>query len=67
MTTQDAAARAAFDPLTAEPGQSADLNLEVILDVPVSSAVACVTRLGLGSRDLLAHAPLTIEPGERGS
>lgn len=26
-----------------------------ILDVPVSSAVACVTRLGLGSRDLLAH------------
>ena len=38
-----------------------------ILDVPVSSAVACVTRLGLGSRDLLAHAPLTIEPGERGS
>src|SRR5262249_60930466 len=27
-----------------------------VLDVPVSSAVACVTRLGLGSRDLLARA-----------
>jgi uncharacterized membrane protein len=27
-----------------------------LLDVPVSSAVACVTRLGLGSRDLLARA-----------
>ena len=38
-----------------------------ILDVPVSAAVACVTRLGLGSRDILARAPLTIEPGERHS
>lgn len=38
-----------------------------ILDVPVSSAVACVTRLGLGSRELLARAPLMIEPGERHS
>lgn len=36
-----------------------------ILDVPVSAAVACVTRLGLGSRELLAGAPLMIAPGER--
>ena len=41
------------------------------LDVPVSSAVACVTRLGLGSRDLLARefaqpASPRIEAKERG-
>jgi uncharacterized membrane protein len=44
-----------------------------LLDVPVSSAVACVTRLGLGSRDLLARElaqpelppPDLVETGER--
>jgi uncharacterized membrane protein len=43
-----------------------------ILDVPVSAAVGCVTRLGLGSRDLLAHEfaqrpplqPAPVEAGE---
>lgn len=52
MTTQDAAARAAFDPLTAEPGQSADLNLDVILDVPVSLSLE-VGRARLPIRNLL--------------
>jgi uncharacterized membrane protein len=39
-----------------------------ILDVPVSSAVACVTRLGLGSRQLLARdlAQLTSPKAEAG-
>jgi flagellar motor switch protein FliN/FliY len=37
MNTSDSAARAAFDPLTADAGAGGtDLNLDVILDVPVS-------------------------------
>ena len=36
MNTSDNAARAAFDPLTAETGIASDLNLDVILDVPVT-------------------------------
>jgi uncharacterized membrane protein len=40
-----------------------------LLDVPVSAAVACVTRLGIGSRELLAgalpqYSPQKLEPGE---
>jgi uncharacterized membrane protein len=35
-----------------------------LLDVPVSAAIACITTLGVGSRQLLAKAQLTApEPG----
>lgn len=66
MTTQDAAARAAFDPLTAEPGQSADLNLDVILDVPVSLSLE-VGRARLPIRNLLQLNQGSVVELERGA
>ena len=54
MNVSDAAARAAFDPLTAEAGagNGADLNLDVILDVPVSLSLE-VGRTRIPIRNLL--------------
>ncbi|MGN6513092.1 MAG: flagellar motor switch protein FliN [Lysobacteraceae bacterium] len=53
MSTNDNAARAAFDALTAESGAaSSDLNLDVILDVPVSLSLE-VGRARIPIRNLL--------------
>ncbi|MBP3973204.1 flagellar motor switch protein FliN [Pseudoxanthomonas spadix] len=53
MSTENAAP-AAFDPLTAEPGApvAGDLNLDVILDVPVQLSLE-VGRTRIPIRDLL--------------
>ena len=52
MNPSEFAARAAFDPLTAESGASADLNLDVILDVPVTLSLE-VGRARIPIRNLL--------------
>ena len=52
MSTTESAARAAFDALTAEGGASTDLNLDVILDVPVSLSLE-VGRARIPLRNLL--------------
>jgi len=52
MNTNDSAARAAFDPLTAEAGIASDLNLDVILDVPVTLSLE-VGRARIPIRNLL--------------
>jgi len=52
MNTSDNAARAAFDPLTAESGLASDLNLDVILDVPVTLSLE-VGRARIPIRNLL--------------
>jgi flagellar motor switch protein FliN/FliY len=52
MSTNDSAARAAFDSLTAEAGGATDLNLDVILDVPVSLSLE-VGRARIPIRNLL--------------
>lgn len=53
MNSTDPAARAAFDPLTADAGAgSTDLNLDVILDVPVSLSLE-VGRTRIPIRNLL--------------
>jgi len=52
MSTTESAARAAFDSLTAESGTSSDLNLDVILDVPVSLSLE-VGRARIPIRNLL--------------
>ena len=54
MNISDSAARAAFDPLTAEAGAGtgSDLNLDVILDVPVSLSLE-VGRTRIPIRNLL--------------
>ena len=52
MNTSDTAARAAFDPLTAETGLASDLNLDVILDVPVTLSLE-VGRARIPIRNLL--------------
>ena len=53
MNNQDSAARAAFDPLTAETGGlTSDLNLDVILDVPVTLSLE-VGRARIPIRNLL--------------
>ena len=54
MNASDAAARAAFDPLTADTGfgHGTDLNLDVILDVPVSLSLE-VGRARIPIRNLL--------------
>lgn len=54
MNMSDSAARAAFDPLTAEAGMGngSDLNLDVILDVPVSLSLE-VGRTRIPIRNLL--------------
>lgn len=52
MSTTESAARAAFDSLTADSGTSSDLNLDVILDVPVSLSLE-VGRARIPIRNLL--------------
>ena len=52
MSTTESAARAAFESLTAEAGASTDLNLDVILDVPVSLSLE-VGRARIPIRNLL--------------
>ena len=52
MNTSDSAARAAFDPLTDTGVPSGDLNLDVILDVPVSLSLE-VGRTRIPIRNLL--------------
>jgi len=52
MNTSDNAARAAVDPLTAETGLASDLNLDVILDVPVTLSLE-VGRARIPIRNLL--------------
>ncbi|MBU8976753.1 MULTISPECIES: flagellar motor switch protein FliN [unclassified Lysobacter] len=52
MTSNDSAARAAFDPLTADGGIASDLNLDVILDVPVTLSLE-VGRARIPIRNLL--------------
>lgn len=52
MNASDAAARAAFDSLTDTSAQAGDLNLDVILDVPVSLSLE-VGRARIPIRNLL--------------
>ncbi|HEY1069079.1 MAG TPA: flagellar motor switch protein FliN, partial [Thermomonas sp.] len=52
MTTSDAATRAAFDSLSADGAGGPDLNLDVILDVPVSLSLE-VGRARIPIRNLL--------------
>lgn len=69
MTTETAtAARAAFDPLTAEAGAGtgADLNLDVILDVPVSLSLE-VGRTRIPIRNLLQLNQGSVVELERGA
>jgi flagellar motor switch protein FliN/FliY len=63
-----AAARAAFDPLTADAdiGHGADLNLDVILDVPVSLSLE-VGRARIPIRNLLQLNQGSVVELERGA
>jgi flagellar motor switch protein FliN/FliY len=63
-----AAARAAFDPLTADVGigQGSDLNLDVILDVPVSLSLE-VGRARIPIRNLLQLNQGSVVELERGA
>ena len=72
MTTSDTAARAAFDPLTADApagsglGIGSDLNLDVILDVPVSLSLE-VGRTRIPIRNLLQLNQGSVVELERGA
>ena len=67
MTNNDAAAVAAFDPLTADADQAAaDLNLDVILDVPVSLSLE-VGRARIPIRNLLQLNQGSVVELERGA
>jgi flagellar motor switch protein FliN/FliY len=66
MNATDAAARAAFDPLTADPGAAPDLNLDVILDVSVSLSLE-VGRTRIPIRNLLQLNQGSVVELERGA
>jgi flagellar motor switch protein FliN len=66
MNAPEAAARAAFDPLTAEPGAATDLNLDVILDVSVSLSLE-VGRTRIPIRNLLQLNQGSVVELERGA
>ena len=66
MNTSDNAARAAFDPLTAETGAASDLNLDVILDVPVTLSLE-VGRARIPIRNLLQLNQGSVVELERGA
>ena len=68
MNNNDAAALAAFDPLTEEAGQGTgpDLNLDVILDVPVSLSLE-VGRARIPIRNLLQLNQGSVVELERGA
>jgi flagellar motor switch protein FliN/FliY len=66
MNASEGAARAAFDPLTAEPGAATDLNLDVILDVSVSLSLE-VGRTRIPIRNLLQLNQGSVVELERGA
>lgn len=67
MNNPDSAARAAFDPLTADTQDgAADLNLDVILDVPVSLSLE-VGRARIPIRNLLQLNQGSVVELERGA
>ncbi|HEY0504528.1 MAG TPA: flagellar motor switch protein FliN [Lysobacter sp.] len=66
MNTADSAARAAFDPLTADTGAASDLNLDVILDVPVTLSLE-VGRARIPIRNLLQLNQGSVVELERGA
>ncbi len=66
MTNQDNAAVAAFDQITADDSPSADLNLDVILDVPVSLSLE-VGRARIPIRNLLQLNQGSVVELERGA
>lgn len=68
MNNPDAAALAAFDPLVADAdaGVGADLNLDVILDVPVSLSLE-VGRTRIPIRNLLQLNQGSVVELERGA
>jgi flagellar motor switch protein FliN/FliY len=66
MTPTESAARAAFDPLTAEAGIASDLNLDVILDVPVTLSLE-VGRARIPIRNLLQLNQGSVVELERGA
>ena len=70
MNSNDAAALAAFDPLTADASHAgpagADLNLDVILDVPVSLSLE-VGRARIPIRNLLQLNQGSVVELERGA
>jgi len=67
-TTDTSATRAAFDPLTADAGigNGTDLNLDVILDVPVSLSLE-VGRTRIPIRNLLQLNQGSVVELERGA
>ena len=67
-TTENDPTRAAFEPLTAEAsiGNGSDLNLEVILDVPVSLSLE-VGRARIPIRNLLQLNQGSVVELERGA
>lgn len=67
-TTENDPTRAAFEPLTAEAGigSGSDLNLEVILDVPVSLSLE-VGRARIPIRNLLQLNQGSVVELERGA
>lgn len=67
MNASDAAARAAFDPLTdTASAHAGDLNLDVILDVPVSLSLE-VGRARIPIRNLLQLNQGSVVELERGA
>lgn len=66
MNPLDSAARAAFDPLTADAGAATDLNLDVILDVPVTLSLE-VGRARIPIRNLLQLNQGSVVELERGA
>ena len=66
MNASDSAARAAFDPLTADATPTTDLNLDVILDVPVTLSLE-VGRARIPIRNLLQLNQGSVVELERGA
>ena len=66
MNASDSAARAAFDPLTADAAPASDLNLDVILDVPVTLSLE-VGRTRMPIRNLLQLNQGSVVELERGA
>ncbi len=66
MNASDSAARAAFDSLTADGSSSSELNLDVILDVPVSLSLE-VGRTRIPIRNLLQLNQGSVVELERGA
>ncbi|MCM2338606.1 MAG: flagellar motor switch protein FliN [Lysobacter sp.] len=66
MNNDASALRAAFDPLSADAGTAGDLNLDVILDVPVSLSLE-VGRARIPIRNLLQLNQGSVVELERGA